>query len=90
MLKEFVTPDSKKLVLYLLLVIVLVFETLIIRSVYKKDYTVDFLLSIYNTFFNEIEYVNFFMISFAYYIIVLVVLYIVSCLIVFILGRIRE
>jgi hypothetical protein len=90
MMRDFITPDWKKLITYLLFVILFMGETLVLRSVYQRDYVITFLLNIYNNFFNQIDYVNLFTISFIYYIIVLMILYVLSCLVILILGRVKK
>lgn len=90
MLKDFIAPDWKKLITYLILIAIFMSETLFLRSVYQRDNVVTFLLYVYNSFFKEIDYVNFFMISFFYYIFVLMTLYILSCIIILIIGKIDK
>ncbi len=88
MLKKFLMPDWRKLIIYLIFVIIFMTETLLIRSLYQKDYVVVFLSNIYNYFFRGIkDYVNFFTLAFFYYLIVLMILYLLSCLVVLIYEK---
>jgi hypothetical protein len=87
---NFIVPDWKKLVVYLIFVILFMSETLLIRSVYQRDYVVYFLMNIYNSFFKEIDYFNFFTLSFIYYVMVLMMLYVLSCFVIMILGKIKK
>jgi hypothetical protein len=90
MLREFILPDWKKLIIYLVFVILFMGETLLLRSVYLKDYVVSFLLGVYKNFFSEMNYVNFFAVSFIYYLLVLFALYILSCFVMLILKNIKK
>lgn len=91
MLKEFLTPDWRKLIVYLVFVIIFMTETLLIRSLFQEDYVITFLSSVYNYFFTEMkDYVNFFTLAFSFYIAVLAVLYLLSCVVILITERIKK
>lgn len=91
MLKEFLTPDWKKLIVYLVFVIIFMTETLLIRSLFQEDYVIMFLSNVYNYFFTEMkDYVNFFTLAFSFYIAVLVVLYLLSCVVILITESIKK
>ncbi len=91
MLKKFLAPDWKKLAIYLIFIIIFMTETLLIRSIYQEDYIVVFLLNIYNYFFKGMkDYVNFFTISFIFYLTILIVLYLLSCLVILIHEKIEK
>ncbi len=87
-MKDFLMPDWRKLIVYLLFTITFMSETLIIRSVYQKDYIILFLSNVYDYFFTGVrDYVNFFVIAFLYYIFVLAILYLLSCLVIRIVEK---
>lgn len=91
MLKEFLTPDWRKLIVYLVFVIIFMTETLLIRSLFQEDYVITFLSNVYNYFFTEMkDYVNFFTLAFSFYIAVLAVLYLLSCVVILITERIKK
>ncbi len=91
MLKEFLTPDWKKLIVYLVFVIIFMTETLLIRSLFQEDYVIMFLSNVYNYFFTEMkDYVNFFTLAFSFYIAVLAVLYLLSCAVILITEKIKK
>ncbi len=91
MLKEFLTPDWRKLIVYLVFVIIFMTETLLIRSLFQEDYVIMFLSSVYNYFFTEMrDYVNFFTLAFSFYIVVLAVLYLLSCVVILITEKIKK
>jgi hypothetical protein len=91
LLKEFLTPDWKKLIVYLVFVIIFMTETLLIRSLFQEDYVIMFLSNVYNYFFTEMkDYVNFFTLAFSFYIAVLVVLYLLSCVVILITESIKK
>jgi hypothetical protein len=91
LLKEFLTPDWRKLIVYLVFVIIFMTETLLIRSLFQEDYVITFLSSVYNYFFTEMkDYVNFFTLAFSFYIAVLAVLYLLSCVVILITERIKK
>ena len=91
MLKEFLTPDWRKLIVYLVFVIIFMTETLLIRSLFQEDYVIMFLSNVYNYFFTEMkDYVNFFTLAFSFYIAVLAVLYLLSCVVILITERIKK
>jgi hypothetical protein len=90
MLKDFIVPDWKKLITYMLFIILFMGETLILRSMYHRDYIVVFLVGFYNNILQYISFVNFFMVSFSYYIMVLASLYLLSCVVILILGKIEK
>jgi hypothetical protein len=91
MIKEFLSPDWRKLIVYLVFVIIFMTETLLIRSLFQEDYVVTFLSSIYNYFFTEIkDYVNFFTLAFFFYIAVLAILYLLSCIVILITEKIKK
>jgi hypothetical protein len=90
MLRDFLMPDWKKIIVYLVLVILFMGETLFLRSVYQKDYVVVFLLNVYNSIFSNMDYANFFLMSFVYYLFVLMILYLLSCFVVMIISKIKK
>ncbi len=92
MVKKFLRPDFKKLIIYLVFVLIFMSETLLIRSLYQKDYIVEFFLNIYSHFFSGMrDYgISFFTITFICYLSVLFVLYLLSCLVVLIHGKIEK
>jgi hypothetical protein len=91
MIKEFLMPDWRKLIVYLLFTITFMTETLIIRTIYQKDYIVIFLSNVYDYFFSGMkDYVNFFAIAFLYYIFVLTMLYVLSCIVIKIVEKSQE
>jgi len=91
LLKEFLTPDWRKLIVYLVFVIIFMTETLLIRSLFQEDYVITFLSNVYNYFFTEMkDYVNFFTLAFSFYIAVLAVLYLLSCVVILITERIKK
>lgn len=91
MLKEFLTPDWRKLIVYLVFVIIFMTETLLIRSLFQEDYVIMFLSNVYNYFFTEMkDYVNFFTLAFSFYIAVLAVLYLLSCVVILITEKIKK
>ena len=91
MFKEFLTPDWRKLIIYLVFVIIFMTETLLIRSLFQEDYVVAFLSNIYNYFFVGMrDYVNFFTLTFFFYIAVLAILYLLSCIVVLITEKIKK
>jgi hypothetical protein len=91
MFKEFLTPDWRKLIIYLVFVIIFMTETLLIRSLFQEDYVVTFLSSVYNYFFVGMgEYVNFFTLAFFFYIAVLAILYLLSCIVILITEKIKK
>ncbi len=91
MLKKFLKPDWKRLIIYLVFVLIFMSETLLIRYLYKKDYIVEFFLNIYNHFFKGMkDYVNFFTLTFFCYLLVLFVLYLLSCLVILIYEKIEK
>jgi len=92
MVKKFLKPDFKKLMIYLVFVLIFMSETLLIRSLYQKDYIVEFFLNIYNHFFSGMENygVSFFTLTFFCYLSVLFVLYLLSCLVILIYEKIEK
>lgn len=91
MLKNFLTPDWRKLIVYLVFVIIFMTETLLIRSLFQEDYIVKFLSNVYNYFFTEMkDYVNFFTLAFFFYIAVLAILYLLSCVVILITEKIKK
>jgi hypothetical protein len=91
MIKKFLSPDWRKLIVYLAFVIIFMTETLLIRSLFQEDYVVAFLSNVYNYFFTEMrDYVNFFTLAFFFYIAVLAALYLLSCIVVFITEKIKK
>jgi hypothetical protein len=91
MLKEFLIPDWRKLVVYLVFVIIFMSEVLLIRSIYQKDYMVIFLNNFYNHFFSGSEaYIDFFSIAFFFYLVLLAILYLLSCLVILIYEKTQK
>lgn len=86
-LKEFFIPDWRKLVVYLIFVIIFMSEVLLIRIIYQRDYMVVILTNIYNHFFLGKGYINFFTLSFFFYLVLLVILYLLSCLVILIIEK---
>jgi hypothetical protein len=87
-LKEFLTPEYRRIIAYLLFIIIFMSETLLIRYVYRGDYIVLFLLDIYHSFFKY--YVDFFTVAFFYYLIILTILYLLSCIVILITEKIKK
>lgn len=91
MLKNFLTPDWRKLIVYLVFVIIFMTETLLIRSIFQEDYVVAFLSNVYSYFFTEMkDYVNFFTLAFFFYIFILAILYLLSCIVILITEKIKK
>ena len=91
MLKKFLVPSLEKLLIYLFFVIIFMAETLLIRSIFEKDYIMLFISSIYDNFFKGlVDYVNFFTVAFFYYLVILGVLYLLSCLVILIYEKTKE
>ena len=92
MLKKFLLPDWRRLITYFIFVLIFMAETLLIRSLYQKDYIVEFFLNIYNHFFSGMkDYgVSFFTITFLCYLSILFVLYLLSCLVILIYEKIEK
>lgn len=91
MIKEFLSPDWRKLIVYLVFVIIFMTETLLIRSLFQEDYVVTFLSNVYNYFSTETkDYVNFFTLAFFFYIAVLAILYLLSCIVILITEKIKK
>jgi hypothetical protein len=91
MFKEFLTPDLRKIIVYLLFVIVFMSETLMLLSVYKENYIISFISNVYRNFFGGAEdSINFFTVAFVYYIVFLVGLYLLSCLVISIFDKIGK
>ncbi len=88
MLKKFLVPSLEKLLIYLFFVIIFMAETLLIRSIFERDYIMLFISAIYDNFFKGlVDYVNFFTVAFFYYLVILAVLYVLSCLVIFIYEK---
>jgi len=89
--KEFFTPDCRKMIIYLVLVLIFFAEIFIVRSVYNADYIVLFVLNIYENYLTGLkDYVNFFTLTFFFYIFILFILYLLGCLIVLIIDKIKK
>jgi hypothetical protein len=91
MLKEFLAPDWRKLIVYLVFVLIFLTETLLIRSIFQRDYIMVFFSNLYDHFFKDMkDYVNFFTIAFSFYVAILVVLYLLSCIVVLIKEKTKK
>jgi hypothetical protein len=91
MLKEFLAPDWRKLIVYLIFVLIFLTETLLIRSIFQRDYMMIFFSNVYDYFFKDMkDYVNLFTIAFSFYIAILVVLYVLSCTVILIKEKTKK
>ena len=90
MIKEFLSPDWRKLIVYLVFVIIFMTETLLIRSLFQEDYVIEFLSNVYSYFTEMRSYINFFTLAFFFYIAVLAVLYLLSCIVILITEKIKK
>jgi hypothetical protein len=90
-IKRFLIPDIRKLLVYLVFVLIFMCEILLIRSLYQQDYMVVFLRAFYNNFIKgKQSYINFFTVAFFYYFILLMILYLLSCLVILIYEKIEK
>jgi hypothetical protein len=90
MLKEFLVPDLRKIIIYLLFVTIFMSEILLIRYVYHKDGIVTFLSGFYENFPGAEGYISLFTISFFFYIFIFVMLYLLSCFVSLIIDKIKK
>jgi hypothetical protein len=90
MLKEFLVPDLRKMIIYLLFVTIFMSEILLIRYVYHKDNIVTFLSGFYENFSGAESYISLFTISFFFYIFILIIIYLLSCFVSLIIDKIKK
>ena len=91
MIKEFLRPDFRKLITYLVFVFIFLTEIFLIRFLYQRDYMVEFVSKIYYSYLTIVEdYVSFFATAFSFYIFILAILYLLSCIVIFIIEKIKK
>ena len=90
MLKEFFTPDWRRMIIYLIFVMIFMSEIFMIRYFYHVDNIVLFISGIYQSFPSLEGYIDLFTLAFFFYIFIFVMMYVLSCFVNLIIGRIRK
>ena len=90
MLKEFFTPDWRRVIIYLIFVLIFMSEIFMIRYSYHVDNIVLFISGIYQDFPGLGSYIDLFTLAFFFYVFIFVMMYVLSCFVNLIIGRIRK